>query len=218
MPRLFCYMGVITALTTQKRNANRLNVYLDGTYAFSLATAVATTLKVGQTLSPELVTSLQQQDEASKAKEKAVQLISRRPRSIVEIQRHLRNKGYQDQAIEEAVMRLQEVGLLDDEAFARYWVDQRDTFKPRSHLALRQELQQKGVARHIIETAISEVDQTAAAQRVAAKQANRYAHLNKNEFRKKMGSFLHRRGFHYEIIRQVTNELWTTISKEYEIS
>ena len=218
MPRLFCYMGVITALTTQKRNANRLNVYLDGTYAFSLATAVATTLKVGQTLSPELVTSLQQQDETNKAKDKAVQLISRRPRSIVEIQRHLRNKGYPDQAIEEAVMRLQEVGLLDDEAFARYWVDQRDTFKPRSHLALRQELQQKGVARHIIETAISEVDQTAAAQRVAAKQANRYAHLNKNEFRKKMGSFLHRRGFHYEIIRQVTNELWTTISKEYEIS
>ncbi len=211
-------MGVITALTTQKRNANRLNVYLDGTYAFSLATAVATKLKVGQTLSPELVTSLQQQDEASKAKEKAVRLISRRPRSIVEIQRHLRNKGYQDQAIEQAVMRLQEVGLLDDEAFARYWVDQRDTFKPRSHLALRQELQQKGVARHIIETAISEVDQTTAAQRVAAKQANRYAHLNKNEFRRKMGSFLQRRGFHYEIIQQVTNELWATISKEYEIS
>ena len=209
-------MGVITSLTVQKRNPNRLNVYLDGVFAFGLATAVATNLKIGQTLSANQITSLQQQDDVSKAKEKAVQLISRRPRSIAEIERYLRSKEYEVTVIEQAVTRLQGVGLLDDEAFARYWVDQRDTFKPRSHLALRQELQQKGIARDIIETAIKDVDQLAAAQRAATKQANRYAHLSQEEFRKKLGGFLQRRGFYYGIIQQVTNELWETISKEQE--
>ncbi|MCB8944424.1 MAG: RecX family transcriptional regulator [Ardenticatenaceae bacterium] len=209
-------MGVITALTVQKRNSDRLNVYLDGKFAFGLATAVAATLKVGQTLTPEQTATLQQQDDVSKAKEKAVQLISRRPRSVAEIERHLRNKEFGDLVIEQAVIRLQEVGLLDDEAFARYWVDQRNTFKPRSHLALRQELQQKGVERHIIETAVNEVDQTAAARHAAQKQASRYTHLGEDEFRQKLGGFLQRRGFHYETIQQVTNELWATISNDNE--
>lgn len=207
-------MGVITALTVQKRNPDRINVFIDEKFAFGLATAVATTLKVGQTVSPELAASLQRQDDVSKAKERAVQLISRRPRSVAEIERYLRNKDFDDHVIEQAITRLQEVGLLDDDAFARYWVEQRDTFKPRSHLALRQELQQKGVNRAAIEAAVSDVDQTAAAQRAAEKQARRYQHLSEDEFRNKLGGFLQRRGFNYEVIRQVTEEIWNNISQE----
>jgi regulatory protein len=109
---------------------------------------------------------------------------------------------------------LQDVGLLDDEAFARYWVEQREAFKPRSHLALRQELQQKGVDRAIIEAALRDVDQTAAAQQAAAKQARRYTHLTEDEFRNKLGGFLQRRGFHYEIIKQVIDELWEANSHD----
>jgi regulatory protein len=218
MPWLFCFMGIITALTVQKRNSDRLNVYLDGVFAFGLETAVAATLKIGQNLSTEQIASLQKQDEVSKAKNRAVQLISRRPRSVAEIEWYLRNKEFEDIVIERAVTRLQEVGLLDDEAFTRYWIDQRNTFKPRSHLALRQELQQKGVARSIIEAALSDVDQTAVAFRAATKQASRYTHLSEEEFRQKLGGFLQRRGFYYETIQQVTNELWATISNEQEIS
>lgn len=207
-------MGVITALTVQKRNPNRFNIYLDGTFAFGLESALATTLKVGQTLSPEMIASLQQQEAVSQAKARAVRLISRRPRSIAEIEQNLRQKDFEAHVIEQAVARLQEVGLLDDEAFARYWVEQRDTFKPRSHLALRQELQQKGVNRAVIEVALSEVDQTAAAQRAAAKQARRYTHLTEDEFRRKLAGFLQRRGFHYEIIKQVIDEVWETHSHD----
>jgi regulatory protein len=207
-------MGVITALTVQKRNPDRINVFIDEKFAFGLATAVATMLKIGQTVSPELAAFLQRQDDVSKAKERAVQLISRRPRSVAEIERYLRNKDFDDHVIEQAITRLQEVGLLDDDAFARYWVEQRDTFKPRSHLALRQELQQKGVNRAAIEAAVSDVDQTAAAQRAAEKQARRYQHLSEDEFRNKLGGFLQRRGFNYEVIRQVTEEIWNNISQE----
>jgi regulatory protein len=207
-------MAVITALTAQKRNPNRLNVFLDGTFAFGLELAVASTLQVGQTLSPEMITSLQEQDSVSQARARAVNLISRRPRSVAEVEQNLRQKGFAPAVIEQAVARLQDGGLLDDEAFARYWVEQRDTFKPRSQLALRQELQQKGVNREMIEAALAEVDQTAAAQRVAAKQARRYTHLTEDEFRNKLGAFLQRRGFQYEIIRQVIDELWEANSHD----
>ena len=98
-------MGVITALTVQKRNSNRLNVYLDGTFAFGLEAAVASTLKVGQTLSAEMIASLQQQDAIGQAKARAVNLISRRPRSVAEIERNLRQKGFEDAVIEQAVAR-----------------------------------------------------------------------------------------------------------------
>lgn len=207
-------MSVITALTGQKRNPNRLNVYLDGAFAFGLDSAVASTLKIGQTLSAEMITSLQQQDGISQAKARAVNLISRRPRSVAEVEQNLQKKGFEAFVIEQTVVQLQDVGLLDDEAFARYWVEQREAFKPRSHLALRQELQQKGVDRAIIEAALRDVDQTAAAQQAAAKQARRYTHLTEDEFRNKLGGFLQRRGFHYEIIKQVIDELWEANSHD----
>lgn len=207
-------MSVITALTGQKRNPNRLNVYLDGAFAFGLDSAVASTLKIGQTLSAEMITSLQQQDGISQAKARAVNLISRRPRSVAEVEQNLQKKGFEAFVIEQTVVQLQDVGLLDDEAFARYWVEQREAFKPRSHLALRQELQQKGVNRAIIEAALRDVDQTAAAQRAAEKQARRYTHLTEDEFRNKLGGFLQRRGFHYEIIKQVIDELWEANSHD----
>jgi regulatory protein len=201
-------------LTGQKRNPNRLNVYLDGAFAFGLDSAVASTLKIGQTLSAEMITSLQQQDGISQAKARAVNLISRRPRSVAEVEQNLQKKGFEAFVIEQTVVQLQDVGLLDDEAFARYWVEQREAFKPRSHLALRQELQQKGVDRAIIEAALRDVDQTAAAQQAAAKQARRYTHLTEDEFRNKLGGFLQRRGFHYEIIKQVIDELWEANSHD----
>jgi regulatory protein len=210
----FFVMGVITALTGQKRNSNRLNVFLDGQFAFGLEAAVASPLKVGQTLSPETIASLQQQDAVSQAKVRAVNLISRRPRSVAEIEQNLRKKEFVAEVIEQAVAQLEDVGLLDDAAFAAYWVEQRETFKPRSHLALRQELQQKGVSRAIIDRSLQDVDQTAAAQRVAEKQARRYTQLTEDEVRNKLGGFLQRRGFQYEIIRQVIDELWETNSHD----
>jgi len=201
-------MATITALTAQKRNKDRINVFLDGTFAFGLAAAVATQLKIGQSLTPELITSLQQEDSVEKAKEKALNLITYRPRSVAEVERKLREKGFDEPVITRVVERLQAVDLLDDVAFARYWVEQRETFRPRSRLALQQELRQKGVTRQVIDAALSDLDETAAARRAAQKQLYRWSNLEKYEFKQKLGGFLQRRGFRYEIVREITEELW----------
>jgi regulatory protein len=144
-------MGTITALTAQKRNNDRINVFLDGAFAFGLAAVVAAHLRVGQSLTPATITSLQEEDSVEKAKEKALNFITYRPRSVAEVERKLRDKGFDESVTTRVVERLQAVDLLDDMAFARYWVEQRETFKPRSRLALQQELREKGVARSVIE-------------------------------------------------------------------
>lgn len=207
----------ITALTAQKKNQERVNVFLDGSFAFGLPLATAVHLKIGQSLSPAKVEALQREDELDKVKQIAYRLISIRPRSVAEVKRHLDRKGYDEQLIETAVAQLTAVDLLNDESFARYWVEQRETFKPRSQLAISQELYQKGVSRSIIEQALSDVDETAAARRAAVKKARLWADFPEKEFQIKLGRFLQARGFNYEIINQITDELWQSIIKEREI-
>lgn len=206
----------ITALSAQKKNQERVNVFLDGSFAFGLPLATAVHLKVGQSLSPAEVEALQQEDLLDKVKQTAYRLISFRPRSVAEVKRHLDRKGYDEQLIETAVSQLIAADLLNDETFARYWVEQRETFKPRSQLALSQELHQKGVSRSIINNALADIDELAAARRAAVKKARLWTDLPEQEFKPKLGRFLQRRGFYYEIINQITDELWQSIINERE--
>ncbi len=208
-------MGTITALTTQKRNPNRVNVFLDGAFAFGLAAVTAVSLRIGQTLTPAEMEKLQQADELENAKQSAIRYIGYRPRSIREVSDHLRQKGFADTAVDQACERLQEVGLLDDTAFAHYWVEQRETFKPRSQMALRQELQQKGVRREIIESVLTEVDETGVARQAARKQSSRWQNLPEDEFKLKLSSYLQRRGFSYDLIKQIVNESWNEVNGEW---
>jgi regulatory protein len=207
-------MAIVTALKPQKHNSDRLNVFLDGEFAFGLAFNAASHLAIGQDLSADDVASLKQRDEFEKAKKSAVSLIGRRPRSNSEIVLSLRKKGFEDQIIDQVIVALMDVELLDDFAFASYWVEQRETFRPRSKLVLRQELLQKGVERAAIDAALIEVDEAEAAHRVAEKQAVRWAALSEKDFRVKLGSFLQRRGYPYDLIKQTTDDIWLSLCEE----
>ena len=203
-------MPTITAITAQVKNKDRINVFLDDRYAFSLAIAAATGLKVGDTLSDEQIAARQSQDTLEKAKEQVIRLIAQRPRSVTEVRRYLQGKGYDEPQVEQVIARLQAVDLLDDTTFSEYWIDQRLTFKPRSQMALRYELQQKGISRDVMESLLNEVDEVAAATQAGERKLNSLRHLPQEEFRTKLSGFLQRRGFRYETIRQVVDSLWQT--------
>lgn len=207
-------MKTITALTAQKQNRERINVYLNEEFAFGLAAIVASRLKVGQELSGEEMNQLQQQDSLEKARESALRLIERRPRSSTEIVRALRDKGFDEEIVAQLVQRFNDVGLLDDTAFAQYWVEQRATFKPRSRRVLEQELRQKGAERSVIEEALSGMDETETARQAAQQYAHRLAQLPEEAFKNKLGGFLQRRGFGYEVVKQIIIEVWEEVSAE----
>ena len=122
--------GRITSLSVQVHNPDRANVYLDGEFAFGLAMIEAAKLSTGQFLTDADIEALKQFDEGERAHESALNLLSYRPRSEQEVRRRLGRKGFSEPAIEQAVQRLLRARLLDDEAFARYWISNREQFRP----------------------------------------------------------------------------------------
>ena len=86
-------------------------------------------------------------DDPAVVLEAALRFLEPRQRSIGEVRRRLTRVGYQPELVEGAIARLVELGVLDDEAFARSWIESRDRARPRGQRALRSELAQKGIDR-----------------------------------------------------------------------
>jgi len=206
--------GTITELRLQKRNKDRVNVYLDGQFAFGLAAIEAAHLKVGQELSDADIARLQKQDEIERAYERALNFLSFRPRSEAEVRRNLREKAVEEEIVEAAVERLTQAGLLDDREFARYWVENRLQFKPRGARALRQELWEKGVPDAIIAETLESFDAEDVARRVAEAGARRMAHLEPADFRQKLSAYMARRGFSYAVIQPLVEEMLEAVCCE----
>jgi len=186
-----------------------MNIYLDGEYAFGLSRIVAAWLKVGQELSEEKVTSLQAEDASEIAYQKALHFLGYRPRSSAEVRQNLTKKGISDDLVEQTVTRLQQAGLINDQEFASAWVENRNTFQPRSRSALRMELHRKGLNDEVIQPVLDEqVEEPALVQEAARKYAHRLAGLEWPEFRRKLGGFLARRGFSYDTLTPVVSEIW----------
>ncbi len=201
---------VITAITAQKRNTQRLNISLDGEYAFSLDRLTAAWLKVGRKLSPEEIASLQEKDEQEVAFNRALRYLSYRARSETEMRKYLSDKGFSDHVSQTVIDRLKDERLINDPRFAQDWIDNRVSFRPRSQTQLRFELRNKGLSEDLIEDALQEADLDDIELACAAgkKLVGRYARLDWPDFRQKLGAALARRGFSYETVRSVTRQLW----------
>jgi regulatory protein len=207
-------MGRITALKVQKRNQQRVSVYLDDRFAFGLAAIEAARLKVGQVLSDEEIALLRERDAVERAVERALNLLAYRPRSRVEVCRRLREKGHEEETIERALDRLERAGLLDDLAFARYWVDNRFQFNPRGVVALRRELRQKGIEGVLIDEVLAEYDEEAAAAQAAEAAVRRLRGLDPAAFCRRLRGYLSRRGFPYAIIQPLVEQALADHSPE----
>lgn len=199
----------ITALKAQKKNPNRINVYLDGDFAFGLARIVAAWLHIGQRLSEADIARLEEQDTLEVANLRALRLLSYRSRSENEVRRKLTELGFSEAVIDATIARLKENRLLGDDQFAKEWIENRSTFRPRSKRMLAMELRQKGLADEDIENALSEAtDDSSLAYQSAIKYAQRLAGTDWETFRKRLGGYLGRRGFDYATIAPILQQVW----------
>jgi len=195
--------GRITSLESQKRSRDRVNVYLEGEFAFGLARLVAANLKIGTWLSDEAIAELTSVDGLERAHSRALDYLSYRPRSEAELRDYLLEKEFPESVVEEVLARLNRVGLVDDAEFARYWIDNRARFRPRGGRMLQYELQRKGVASETIEAALDDYDELAAVRKVAQEQARRLRHLPPDKFRRRLYARLARRGFSSGLIQEI---------------
>lgn len=204
----------ITAIELQRRNPERVNVFLDGVFAFGLpASAVLDFgLRNGIVLSPVQIQELKEIDELAKATDSAILLLTSRPRSEREIRDRLRRKGYDDETIDRVVVKLREWRYLDDDAFARYWVENRESNRPRGRRLLEQELRQKGIARDTVANAVedAQIDELAGAMEIARNKLRSFRNFDEQTARRRMSGFLGRRGYGYDVIKPVLRELFGT--------
>lgn len=200
-------MPKITAIEPQK-NRNRVNIHLDGEFAFGLDRFVAAWLKAGDELSAEKIARLQADDSIERAYQQAMLFLSYRVRSEKEIRQNLRKHDIPDEVIEHTLVRLREGGLANDNQFARAWVENRNIFRPRSRRVLASELRQKGLDDEAVQSAVAGVDEDALAYESAVKRARRFKDLEWTEFRRKLSEYLARRGFSYSVIAPIVTRIW----------
>ncbi len=187
-----------------------MNVFVDGKYAFSLPYVKAAALHQGQYLSDEEIAEWRQVQVNEKAYEQAVRLLGYRPRSRYEIEQYLKRKKVDQETVAAVTRRLEASGYLDDEAFARFWVENRERFSPRGKRALAQELRQKGVPDETIRRVLHDLvqDEEDSAFGVAEAYSRRLKDVDYQTFRRKLTGVLARRGYDYGVIRSVVRRLW----------
>jgi regulatory protein len=146
-----------------------------------------------------------------KALGNAYALLRQRPRSEHEIRERLKLKGYAADAIEGCVETLRLAGEIDDTRFARLWVESRMRRNPMGDVVLRHELKAKGVDEAIITEALAEkakaFDEYAVALNMARERFRQLAKLDRKKAMKRLYDFLVRRGFKFDMVERVIEEL-----------
>jgi len=199
--------GTITALKAQRSARDRVNVHIDGEFAFGLALIHAVWLKIGQMLSDEEIAALRAADTLEQAQQRAVNLIAYRPRSVREVRQRLKKAGVEEETIERVVEQLRNAGMLDDESFSKAWVESRLRAAPRGRRMIAWELRLKGVAEQEIEAALENVDDDATALEAARRRWPRLQALPPRERKRKLFEFLARSGFEYSAMEEALRQI-----------
>ena len=214
----------ITALTQGKRSPDRVNVFLDGKFAFSLHVSqiVDFSLRKGQIITHQERTLYEKASSVGKLYTQALNWLFTRPHSVRETRDYLRRKqisrpeyGITTEDIDNVLDRLKAKNYLNDITFTEYYIENRFLKKGISQRRLRIELIKKGVAEHIIDAALKQAprDETAEAVKIIAKKRRLKTYNLADtdpETRKlkndKLIQYLVRQGFDYELSRKLVLE------------
>ena len=202
-------MAKITQIKPQKNN-KRVNIYLDGKFAFGLdlENYVKLGLKVEQVLTDEEDEEIVRKAEFQKAYDKLLGFATLRPRSEFEIKMWFNKHKIHESLQDDLVKRLIKLELLDDNKFASWWVKQRNEFRPRSKRQLYSELRKKGMDKEITDQVLQEtkIDEEKIAADLLKKREYKWEKLDKFTKRKKMSEYLARKGFDWGVIKRAVDD------------
>ncbi len=209
----------ITALQPQVKDPDRINIFVDGQFLMGVhgLFVLQMGLRIGQELLSAQVEQLRQEEALQQAVDRALNFLSFRPRSREEVRRYLRRKETPRELIEVALERLDRMDLVNDQAFAKFWIESRERFTPKGAIALRNELRQKGVKREVVDELVDEEQDEQRALRAGQKKALQLfqqPEMDFKTFRLRLGSFLQRRGFNYEVTTRTVRALWQELTTE----
>lgn len=199
-------MPIITSIKSQKRK-ERVNIYLDDKFGFGidLENYVKLGLKVDQELGEEEIAEIVKKAEFQKTLDKLLRFATLRPRSEKEIHLWLKRKKVHESLHPKLFDRLNRLELIDDEKFAKWWIEQRQSFRPKPKRILNNELRIKGICGEIIKKVLGEeeIDEEKMARELIEKRAYKWKNLEGFERKQKMSQYLAQKGFSWEIVEKV---------------
>lgn len=215
-------MSKITSVEPQK-NPKRFNIFLDGEFAFGADEDLVVNWRLvpGKSLTISNVEQLVKETDVGKLMERMYRLFTIRQRSEKEVREYLKNlsfkrkvKGQEEISsfiVDTVVSRLKQMSFLDDVQFAKSWVEARRKSKRKGKIALKAELYQKGIGRELIDEILEEQSTPESEKELALQALEQKIRIWKNlptlEFKKKAYGFLLRRGFEYEVVKDVIEKL-----------
>lgn len=207
--------GRVTSIRAQSRSPDRVSIFIDGCFAFGTHRDLLLEfdLAKGKELSVDTQTEIVKRDTFFKARTVAYRYLSYRDRSVSEIRRRLQRDEYASEVIEDVVSYLEEAGLIDDCRFAIAYAEGRFKSGGYGPLRVRADLRKKGVTPSAVDAAIADVyaEQDEMLERAREIGTRRWEQLacEKDELKrkKKVYDYLARRGFRYDMIRRIVDEL-----------
>jgi len=176
-------------------------------FGIDLENFVVLGLKEGKEYSQEEINEIVKKAQFQKTLDKLLRFATLRPRSKREIKNWLKKKKIHESLNDSLFKKLKRLDLLDDEKFAKWWIDQRLSFKPRGKRALKYELFQKGIDKQIIEKILNEskIDETKIAKELLEKNAYKWKKYKGYKEKQKKSQFLARKGISWDSIKKLIN-------------
>jgi regulatory protein len=195
----------ITSIKQQVKRADRYSIYVDEAYAFSLSenALLASKIASGQELSKAELEEFKKLSADDKLYNQALRYIAMRPRTMWEMSFYLERKNASPPLIETILNKLSDIGLLDDEKFARAFVNDRRLLRPTSRRKLLAELRKKRISDEIIQKVVG--SETADEQAALAALIMRKRRQTKYQDDTKLMQYLARQGFGYDDIKSALN-------------
>jgi len=206
-------MPIVTKILEQKRRPNRRNIYLDGRFAFGLNDNVVARfrLREGMNLTEAQVAQIEQGEVRQECFDDAMKYLKSRLHSRAEVRRKLVRREHPEATIDEVLSELARMGYLDDARFAKTKALAAAEHKHHGRRRAFVELLKAGVKRDVADAALDDVyeqtDSLAAARMLAEKKVGSLKKLEPMVARRRLAGMLQRRGFDYETIKPVIDQV-----------
>lgn len=203
---------VITKVEVQKRNKDRVNIYIDGDFAFSCSTELvfAYGLKAGKSVELEALREIVSEDSYLKCKNHALKIIEKSYKSEKEVFDKLKLKGYDEKTIARVMEFLKSYNFLNDESYTTMYI--KDKLKTQGKNKIKQALLRKGIEEDLVKEKLNEVDSQIELKAALSLGGKKYKILiktekDKSKIYKKLWEYLIRNGYSTEIIDEVLNKV-----------
>lgn len=203
----------VTNIEVQKKNKERVSVFIDGHYGFSLHAEFIYkyNIKVGMDLEPSFINEIAKAEEQKKANNYALTLLSKSFKTEKQIKDKMKTKGFEEEYINKAIDMMKDYGYINDTRYATSYVSDTVAFTKMGKNKIKNKLYEKGVNKDTINDVLNELvddeQQFEAALVIASKKFKSLKDIDKHKKNQKLISFLQYRGFSFDIIKKVLNEL-----------